>query len=140
MADSDLITAAFERCLPMKTGQLASNPCLPVAGSVGGTAAEVDLTALLVNSPGCYITVEVRSNGPLYIGMNKKATSATTLTAGTGSLGEKISLGDQPRDFWVSSYYKFCEVIADVANTAYVIRRSNSPRSVRRDVGANTPA
>lgn len=137
MSSEDVIIAAFERCMPVKTGMISGNECLPIAGTAGVAAAEVDLSVLIGASPGCWITVECRSNGPLYIGMNKAATGATSLTAGTGSLGERVLSTDKNAEFWVTSDFKFCEVIADLASTAYTIRRSNRNRRLRKGAGTS---
>lgn len=136
MSNEDSQVGGFEYTLPVKAGQITGDERVPVALTVGVAATEVNLTALIGNSPGAWITFEVRDAGPLYVGMNKAASSGTTLTAGVGSLGTRIQASDQPQSFWVEKSMPFIEVIADAASTDIVYRRSNPNRKVRNNVMA----
>lgn len=132
-ATIDSQVGGFEYTLPVKTGIIEGDERLPVALNVGVAAAEVNLSALIGDSPGAWITIEVRDAGPLYVGMNKAATSATSLTAGTASLGTRIQASDSPQSFWVERSMPFIEVISDNANTHILYRRSNPNRMQRND-------
>lgn len=132
-AQPDSMVGGFELTLPMKTGEITGNERLPVAATIGVAASEINLSALIGNAPGCWITIEVRDAGPLYVGMNKAATSATSITAGTASLGTRIQSTDQPQHFWVEKKFPYVEMIADAANTHILYRRSNPNRSGRND-------
>lgn len=134
----DVIIGNKEYGIPVKTGAIVGDERLPIAFIAGVAASELDLRALIGNSPGAFIEFEVRDAGPLYVGMNKAATSATSLTAGTASLGRQITLtpGLNRAIFWVSRDLPFCEVISDAATTHILYRRVNPNRWLRDNVMA----
>lgn len=121
--------------LPVKAGEIIGDERLPVAITAGVAAAEINLTAQIGNSHGCYIEFEVRNNGPVYVGMSKKLTSALTLTAGATSLGRRITSADAiaQNRFWVTKDMPFLEIISDVAATAVTYRRVDQNASRRKD-------
>lgn len=129
----DVIVANYEYIIPTKAGEVKGDERLPIAGTSGVVALELDLRALIGESPGAFIEFSVRNNGPMYIGMSKAATSGVTLTAGATSLGKKIAITDPQGSviFWVSRELPFCEHIADAAATAFTFRRCNPNRKVR---------
>lgn len=126
----DVVVADSELCLPMKAGEITGDSGVPVAATVGTAGAELNLSTLIGDSPGCWISFDVRSNGPLYVGMAKKVTSGITLTNGVASLGVMCQKNTISH-FWVSKAFPFVEVIADLASTGYVYRRSSPNRSAR---------
>lgn len=126
----DVVLADSELCLPVKAGQLAGDELVPIHVVVGVAAAELNLSALIGQSPGAWISFEVRAAGPLYVGMCKSATSGVSLTAGVASLGVTCAK-DTVSHFWVSKAFPFVEVIAGAAGTDITYRRSNPNRSVR---------
>lgn len=130
-ATPDVMLGGFEYTLPMKTGEINGNERLPIVVTAGVAAAELDLRNLIGQSQGAWISFQVFDGGPLYIGMNKAATSATSLTAGNTSLGRRVAVTDGEVHFWVEHAFPFCEIIADVASTHIQYRRSNSNRSNR---------
>lgn len=134
----DVQVGGFEYTLPLKTGMITGDERLPIAlnVAVAGTAQEINLSALIGNSPGCWISIQVRDGGPLYVGMNKSATSAVSLTNGTGSLGVRIQATDPEQHFWVERSLPFIEVNADANNTHIVYRRSNPNRALRNNTMA----
>lgn len=134
----DVQLGGFEYTLPLKTGMVTGDERLPVALNIAtaGTAQEINLSALIGNSPGCWISIQVRDAGPAYVGMNKSATSGVTLTNGTGSLGVRIQASDPEQHFWVERKFPFIEVNADTNNTHIVYRRSNINRNIRDDAMA----
>jgi len=131
----DVMIADVELTMPVKSGQITGNERLPIILDVGVAASEIDLRSLIGESPGAWITFELRDAGPIYIGMNKSASSATSITAGDSSLGKKITAGNE-RMFWVTKDLPFCEAIADAANSTLHYYRSCPNRRLRNDTMA----
>lgn len=134
----DVQVGGFEYTLPVKTGEITGDERLPVALTIAtaGTAQEINLSALIGESPGAWISIQVRDAGPVYVGMNKAATSAVSLTNGTASLGVRIQASDPEQHFWVEKRMPFIEVNTDVNTTHIVYRRSNPNRKIRSNAAA----
>lgn len=130
-AQPDVVIAGFEETLPVKTTAITGDERVPVTATIGTSATEINLSSLIGGDSGAYITFEVRSGGPLYVGMNKAATSVTSLTNGTASLGRRILSTDPAKGFWVTKDLPFIEVISDVAGTAIMYYKSNPNRAAR---------
>lgn len=137
MTINDAQLTAFEETLPRKAGSIAGDERKPIVLTVNAAAAEVDLSALIGQERGAWITFGVR-NGTIYIGINKTATSGTTITNGDNSLGYKLRDTDTPKPFWVERSAPFIEVIADAAGAVLHYYRSNPNRSNRKGVSSTT--